>query len=179
MKKNLPLIVGIALPIIFIIIMSVVIFVPTMFVNPQYNFLYTLNDSYYAYNQGYRNSFSVVKGQVVPVPIPGNADISNPQRSASMADYPPLYVYDVKSNTSHAVTLDQARTFVLDPGPSSPDGYTVAYEYNDAGIFDLFGSRSNSGYFIEKGSSRKILTGMTANNMWSYSGNFKLIGWIK
>ena len=37
--KNIPLLIGIALPIIFIFAISVIIFTPSLFIKPQYNFL--------------------------------------------------------------------------------------------------------------------------------------------
>jgi hypothetical protein len=180
MKKNLPLIVGISLPVVFIIVISIVIFVPSMFVNPQHNFLYTFNNDAYPYNQGYRNAYVVLNAHLASTPVPANPSASVTLQNTFVGDYPPLYLYDVKTGTSHLVTLEEARLYTLDPGPSSPDGYTVNYEYTNSGIFELFGSSGNdSGYFIEKGNSRKKLSGLNATDRYAYSDNLKLLGWVK
>ena len=95
-------------------------------------------------------------------------------------DNPPLYVYDLLTNSSHLVTIDEAKKFNLDPGPSSPDGYTINYRYYNSGIFELFGSDNrNQGYYIGLNGSEKRLDGLNSTHYYGDPGSFKLIGWIK
>jgi hypothetical protein len=146
MKKNLPLITGIALPIIFIAAISIVVFASSLSIRPQHDFIYSLSSLDYYH-----------------------------QDAASTT----LYLYDLRTNSSHQIASSDVSTYALDPGPSSPDGYTVQYEYNNDGLFDLFGSGGNdSGYFIEKGGAGKKLTGMAGTGTY-YQGDFKLVGWVK
>ncbi len=176
MKKHIPLIIGISLPIIFIIIISVTIFTPSLFIKPEHNFLYTVDDTYYSYNQSYKNTFTVTADHISlkPLPTPPNAT------GTLMIDQPTLYLYDVKTDTSHQITFDEAKNYTVDAGPSSPDGYLVKYESNNDGIFELFGSNRNSnGYFIEKGSGKKPLTGVSNGARYYYEGNLHLIAWIQ
>ena len=169
--------VGIALPIIFIILISIIVFVPPLFIKPQNNFLYIIENNYYTYNQGYLNEYKVVNGQLAldPLPIPKN------RPDLKLTEAPTLYLYNVKTNTSQQISFEEAKRYVLDPGPSSSDGYIVKYEYNNSGIFSIFGGSNGdiNGYFIEKGSGKKKLDGMLVNNTYSYQANFKFIGWIK
>jgi type II secretory pathway pseudopilin PulG len=183
MKKHLPLIVGLALPVLFIIIISLVVFLPSITIKPQHNFLYTKVDSYNRYGQSYTTAYKVEDSKITTVitPIPNYKELYGTTTSLlkEAVNLPDLYLYDVKSNTSHKITLDQAQTYTLDPGPSSPDGYTVAYNYSNDGIFDLFGSsNSNDGYFISKGNGKKKLNSIDSDGYYS-SSNFRLIGWIK
>ncbi|MEI8337586.1 MAG: hypothetical protein WCF92_00385 [bacterium] len=179
-NKHLPLIIGISLPIVFIIIISAVIFIPSISIRPQYNFIYTSGNNQYQYNQIYSNTYSVENNQLVLQTVPVQIEQKNNPNIKVIEDSI-LYLYDVKNNTSHQITFDEAKKYIVDAGPSSPDGYTVKYEYNNSGIFDLFGGSQNngSGLFIEKDNGKKALTGMTNNNQYSYYGDFKLIGWIK
>ena len=179
-NKNLPLIVGIALPVVFIIIISVVIYLPALFVNPAHNFLYSISTDYYAYNQGYANTFSVKNNHLVLVPSQQLTRVGDVYKdTAFRADMPPLYEYDLKTDTSHEISFEEASKLTLDPGPSSPDGYQVKYEYNNDGVFELFGSSgTRNSFYISKGSSQKRLSGLSGNQSW-YEGNFKLIGWEK
>ena len=176
-NKNLPLIIGIALPVLFIGIISIVIFTPSLFVNPKYNFLYSTDDAYYYYNQGYRNNYKVDNNRLISEVTQTQPGVAYTYRG----DAPNLFLYDVKADTSHQIDFTEAKKLFLDPGPSSPDGYIVKYEYNNDGIFELFGSRNNnSGYFISKDSGKKKLTGLTGNNNNYYNqGPFNFIGWIK
>ncbi len=172
--KNLPLIIGIALPILFIIVISVVIFVPSLYVKPAHDFIYTTTDRY-VYNQLPTYAYAVQSGKIALDPIQRSP--STNQNITYTTDMPTLYRYDTKNNTIHTITFEEAKAFMLDAGPSSPDGYIVGYEYNHDGIFELFGSgNDNRGYYISKGNAKKKLPGITSD---IYSNNLKLIGWIK
>jgi hypothetical protein len=183
--NNLPLIVGISLPLVFIVIISAVVFLPSFFVKPQYDFVYTTTDQtygYYGYEQGYKNNYRVDNGKIVLEPVQVIIDPSlKKDLIVYKGDMPPLYRYDVKNNTSHEISLKEAQILSFDPGPSSPDGYTVIFENRNDGIFEVFGSNNNnSGLFISKGNAKKRLDGLVNNNQYYwYQGNFKLIGWIK
>jgi hypothetical protein len=170
--KHLPLAIGIALPVVFIAIISVAIFLPTLFIKPEHNFIYTLEDTSW-YNQNYEHSYKVEGDRIVIEPIISRN--SNVVQKGS----PGLFLYDVKNNTSERITLEEAQRYNVSPGPSSPDGYTVGYEYGHAGIFELFGdSDSQRGYFISSGSAKKKLTGLGADR-YTYQTGFRLIGWVK
>ncbi len=172
MQKNLPLIVGIALPIVFIVILIVAIALPPMFINPKHDFLYTMGTNYYN-NVVYSNVYQVVNGKLTLKPVVVNA--TNPPARV-MQDAPPLYQYKVKSNTAHEISLEDAQKLILDAGPSSPEGYTVGYKYGNGDMFDLFGGNNNSyGFYISNGSSGKRLTGINSRDSY----NFALIGWVK
>ncbi|MFA7302489.1 MAG: hypothetical protein WC030_01955 [Candidatus Paceibacterota bacterium] len=172
-NKNLPLIIGIALPLIFIIVLSVAIFAPAFFVTPAHNFIYSSDRGYYG-GEYYQNAYTVVDGRIVLDPIPQRSGTDLERKVA-----PPLYLYDVETDAAHEITLAEAATYTVVVGPSSPDGYTVSYEYGHNGIFELFGSDSgNTGYFVAKDSKKKKLSGLTTADRYSGDG-FKLIGWIK
>lgn len=185
--NNLPLIVGISLPLVFIVIISIVVFLPSFFVKPQHDFIYTDSDpyqnyGYYGYDQGYKNTYGVENGKIILEPVPVKIDPSlKKEFIVYKGEMPTLYRYDVKTNTSHEISLKEAQSLSLDPGPSSPDGYTVSFENRNDGIFEIFGSNnSTSGLFISKGNAKKRLDGLVYNNQYYwYQGNFKLIGWIK
>ena len=176
MKKNITLLIAIAMPIIFIVIISIVVFVPPLFLKPQYNFLYTTNNDYYDYNGRYKNSYSIKDNKLVSIPVTVVSGVSYKEEQM------PLYIYDVKSNTTKQVSFDEVGEYVIDSGPSSPDGYIVKYDYNygDYGIFGLFGSgRRSNGYVIAKNDNQKQLTGLTSDGYSNYYYQFKFIGWIK
>ncbi len=143
-----------------------------------------MNDSYYS-NSSYRNTYKISDGKINTeqnATAKNNGMIDSKTAILYIADNPPLYLYDVKNNSSHQITLDEAKKYNLDPGPSSPDGYNVGYGYSSSGIFELFGSNgNNSGYYISKNNSKKRLGGLGNDYRYSYygSGYFNLIGWVK
>lgn len=194
-KKHLPLIVAIALPIIFIGILALVIAVPSMRISPQHDFIYIdkqeLNSKSMAYPYVptyYKNVYEIEEGKLVLKPLgiqpdgirvmpDGSRIYPVPGEQVEYIDAPKLYYYSVDENTSREISFADAQGLSLVPGPSSPDGYNVSYEYNSDGIFELFGSDSNSGYVITKGTGRKTLTGMPSDQNY-YGGSFTLIGWV-
>ncbi len=189
LKKHLPLIVAIALPIIFIGILALVIAVPSMRISPQHDFIYidmqeknARSMGYpYAYIQ-YRYEYAIEGGKLTRLPLNGRqgADFREfppPNEQVEYVDAPTLYYYSVTENTSREISFADAEKLSLVSGPSSPDGYNVSYEYNSDGVFELFGSDNNSGYVITKGTGRKMLTGMPSNQDY-YGGSFTLIGWV-
>ena len=173
--KNIPLFIGIILPIVFILILSVVFFTPSLFIKPQYNFLYSTY--YYDYNNRYSTTYVVENNRLSLSPLPTTAGVTDTYKGDNL----PLYLYDVKNNSTHQVDWSEAKNFNIDPGPSSPDGYIVKYQYSNDGIFELFGSNGNqNGYVISKGNGSKKLNGLNFNDYRRYnSGNFKFIGWVK
>lgn len=177
MKKHLPLIIGIALPIVFIIIISLVIWLPSLSIQPAHNFIYSAEGPSYGNYGPYRNSYKVVSGRLTLVPHQVQKGVNYEYK----ADAPTLFLYDVKNNTVHQIEFAEAERYILDPGPSSPDGYIVSYNYNHDGIFELFGSNnSNSGYTISKGNARRPLVGLQSGRYgYGSLSDFQFIGWIK
>jgi len=176
MKANsVLLIVGISLPIFFIVALSAFVFVPPLFMNPQYNFIYTANDDNYGYARKYSNSFYVENNKIVSKTV----QIGKYEKNRPRVEYPTLYVYDTKNDTSKEISLKDAQKLSFDSGPSSPDGYNITYHTSSNGIFELFGSsRDNNGYYIAKGNVKKKLTAVN-DGYYNYRQNLKVIGWIK
>lgn len=171
-KENLPIIIAIALPILFIIIASALIFVPSILVDPQHNFIYTSDTTY----SKYENIYTVVDGKIS---IKQNPYIDEYSK-VSIYDVPKIYLYNVEDDTSKEISLEEAQKFDLDPGPSSPDGFYINYEYGHNGIFEIFGdSGNNRGWYITKGNAEKKIDAIHNERSYYYSNDFELIGWIK
>src|SRR3989344_2326446 len=127
--KNLPLIIGIALPFIFIIIIAAVVYLPNAFINPEHDFIYTAGDGYY-YEHGnvvYKNVISLENGKIILQPVVLSTTNNNTNRV--IKDHPPIYRYDVKNSSAREITLAEAQQLGLDPGPTAPDGYSISYKY--------------------------------------------------
>jgi len=178
--KHLPLIVAIALPIIFIIALALILIVPSSRIKPQFDFVYTdqseeYNRNYYEIE--YKNKYDIKEGKLTLTPIPSRFSTRVDKTGIEYKEAPTLYYYDVIENTSREVSFADMQNETFDAGPSSPDGYQVDHDYNSRGVFELFGSDSNSGYYISKGRGKKLLTGISSPY---YGGDtIKVIGWIK
>ncbi|MBI2028018.1 MAG: hypothetical protein HYT07_00270 [Candidatus Levybacteria bacterium] len=161
MKEKLPLIVGIVLPFFLILYVAITAYVPSFFVKPKYNFVYTNN-----YNNDY--NINVIDGRI-------NFNlryIDSTNRNYVSRREPTLFLYDVAADKSTQIILTQAQAYILDPSNKSPDGFTVGRsEYNSYSYFPFFFGGSNRGvYLMGKGLNRKI------TDQDSYY--FKLVGWV-
>ena len=190
MKKNISLIVGILLPIIFIIVIAVILYLPQLAVNPTHDFIYTLEDRYGS-DVGYNHTYDIEGDEIVlkklsregfessraSVPI----NIINTSTDESEIVAPDLYYYDVENHRSNQISLEEAKSYAVVPGPTSPDGYVIEYNSGNYGIFELFGSsRDSRGYYIRQsdGAGSEKLTSIAGDRGYYYR-NLKLIGWIK
>jgi hypothetical protein len=159
-KESVPLILGMLLPITLVVGFLIFIYTPRLFINPEYNFLYTEKE--YSYNRDDQvDEYSIVDNKLV-------------YKGDEEKDHE-IYLYNVKKQTSNQISLEEAQTYYIEAGPSSPDGYLVEYQYNHNGIFEIFGSSNNRGYYLVNDKSKQRLLGL---NTRYYNDEFELLGWI-
>ena len=180
MKKNAPLIIGLAIPVFMIILISLVVYVPSAMLKPVHSFIYATNDR----NYGYGDRYSVVNGKLVKefIPYPENDGSQiDPQFKPTFPTVR-LFVYDPIQNKSREVSFDDARQFTINENIESPDGFVFVGQntyYND-GIFGLFGSsRDRNTTYMKKGNVSKKINLITGSaEPYYYDNNIRFIGWI-
>ena len=166
-KKNKTLVLGLSIPVIMVILVALSIYLPSLFVKPQYDFVYTTD--------GYYNSdgrYSVEDGMIVRR-VDTYFDYSN----NSSPEFAKLYLYDVSSDTSEEIQFSDAQHMQLDSSPKSPDGLVINSGGSSGGFFPFFSGSSdyNSEYLVGNGISRKLNVQINGS---SYDG-FQLVGWVK
>ena len=182
--KHIPLITAIGLPVLFIIILAFVTILPNTQISPEYDFVHT--DTSEQYNSGtgevrFNNSYQVVDGKIVKKKIEISPALEAQDKMYfSQIEYkeaPTLYRYDIQANSSQEISFKDAQVLDISDTKKSPDGYSINFEYTNSGIFEMFGSQDNSGYFIKKDKGQKPLTGFESNMYYS-ENDIKIIGWI-
>lgn len=183
-KKNWPLIVSAALPILMIIFVAASIYLPGLFTHPNYNFLYT-NETrycggfssgasyYYQVNNGiiqeYKNT-PVNQGRPAPPPYKSiNPECARP---------PKLFVHDMTKNESREISLEQAKKLKLDNSIQSPDGFEITRGSGSSGLFGLFGESNYNKIFLKGHGTSTKLNLKTSGGLEEYNYSFKFIGWI-
>jgi hypothetical protein len=149
MKKHLSIIVAVALPLLFIAVFSVFLFITRVSIDPQYDFVYKSVEYKY--------------------------DVSDTAPN-EIAEY---FLYSVEDDSISKINEAELETLNINDDPTSSDGYLVKYEYGHNGIFEMFGSNEKNGYYITRpgagtGNGKKIETG---DNY--YRNNIEFIGWIE
>lgn len=167
-KNNISLIVGLTIPVVMIVAMLLLIYVPKFLHRPTQNFLYADMGTYYSYGSPV---FTVTGNRLEQLPKPYAESGSSiiPERA------PVLYVYDVQKNTSTVIFLDDAKKLRLDSTPQSADGFAVTQGNNNSGIFSLFGGGYdyNAWYIVGNGVSQKLNLSVPR-----YGYGFTFLGWI-
>lgn len=166
--KNLPLLVGLAIPFLMILFVAASIYLPQLFshAEPKQDFLYVTGESYPTEHFVVRNG----KLEKREIKLPENRP---PPRE------PRLFVHDVSKNESREISFDEAQKFILDSRNQSADGFEVVYGTRGSGFFPLlFWSDTDyqSVYLKGPGKARKMNVVLSAPPHYYY--NFRFLGWI-
>ncbi|MFA5087365.1 MAG: hypothetical protein WC470_03655 [Candidatus Paceibacterota bacterium] len=172
-KKNLSLVVAILIPVLMVLFLVAVIYVPRIYNHPQYNFVFVSGGNY-------NEEYIIQNGKLIArlntdniVPIDKAAPAVPPQKFLAR-----LFVYDIKQDKSAEVTLEQAQAMNFYPDVKSPDGYEIINGSSSYG-FSLFGGYSQdfSTLFITgHGLNKKLNTPVLASNR--YDINLRFVGWV-
>ncbi len=175
MKKNLPLIAGIAIPAALILFIAGSIYIPGIFIQPRYDFLYATGGFY---GRPYR----VVDGHLTVAT--GTAAAATSTIAVPMPGYPPaeettFFVYDVAANQSREIAPADAAQLSLDTNERSPDGFTVVEGSSGGGFFPFFSGGGDYGArYLEGHNVSRKLNLSVVNGNYPYPYSFMFIGWI-
>src|SRR6185369_16505972 len=91
-KQKLPLYIALAVPVLMILIVAAMIYLPGIGKKPGVNFLYMTGS--YVYDYGYNVGYQVNSGHLVYSPPPVNNSYPTPPQAGEVH----FYVYDVATN---------------------------------------------------------------------------------
>jgi len=169
--KHLPLIVGIALPLVCIAILSAVIYIPRQSLTPAHDFVYSYK---YGYSSNSTYYYSVVNGKATR----SLGDSYNTDSNLSPdAETGGIYLYDVETDTVRPLLWAEAKQLSFQPNYVSSDGYEIDYGSRDSGIFELFGDNYRNNLYVKKGTIRRALPDLPGDYRHGYG--FTFIGWVQ
>jgi hypothetical protein len=173
-KKNLPLIIGIAVPLLMIAFVAVSVYLPVFLTKPQHDFIY-LNGDEYGSGYGYR----VEGDKLIRTNIPYQpSDPKSLIPGTTLAEVK-FYYYDVSEDTSTEISFEKAQEYRLDSNYSSPDGFEVVYGNSTRGVFPFFFGGNfdyNTRYIRGHNYAKKLNLNLTSQD---YYDGFRLLGWVK
>jgi len=174
-KKNITLIIGVAIPILMILFVAGSIYLPALFIKPQVNFLYSIGGySSYYYETGHQYS---VRGSKLTEsqPRPVQSQYQPPQKPEDAT----LYIYDVVKKESREISFQEAQKLNLDGNLISSDGFEIVYGSRGESFFPFFfgtGTDYNVRYLRGHNVSQKLNLQL---NESSYYNQFDFLGWVK
>ena len=204
-KQNIPLVVGLSLPIIMIILVTLSIYLPQLLSNaqPTVDFLYMTNNnngcvSYsvqmghltrFENQQEYCKNWKAIPDQLAPTLMTeGESKQQNTPRMMTAPipvvpekDMTRLFVHNVKTNISKEVSFEEATKMNLSSNAISSDGFEVKQNYGNGGIItDIFGGGGYRDYEARYlvGHSKSIKLELMKNPEGNYYYNVQFLGWV-
>ena len=186
-KKNFAILLAFLLPILLIIIVTISVYLPSLFIKTKYNFIYSSCSNgvdYYSYNNcnNYLQKRYTVSNDALTL---NNVDMTQDLDKDGMPDFKGKYsdrifLHDTEKNESREITLDEAKSLKLSGLLTSPDGISVSGDYDRVGgdFFIFGGGNSVYGYYLTKGKSRTRINLINNNDRYYYQNNFQFLGWV-
>lgn len=169
-KKNISLIVGIAIPILMIFLVAISIYLPILFApTPRFNFLYVTDDGYYP------SYLYVVENGVL-----NKREVKHPEYPTPRVAR--LFLHDVSANESKEISFEETRKLKLDANAKSPDGYEVVYGNTEYGVFPLFfsdGYNYNDMYLKGHNASKKLNLQSSTDDRYYCRNRARFLGWVR
>jgi hypothetical protein len=188
LKKNFVLLLAFLLPILLIIILALITYLPSLGVKTKYNFLYSTctfpnNYNYYPYdcNHYLKQRYSVVDGKIKVNDIDPNQDLDkNGVKDINETYTARIFLHDTEKNESREISLKEAESLELNSLITSPDGLTISSSYDRIGddFFIFGGGYTTYGYYLTKGKSRSRINLINNDDRYYYQNNFQFIGWV-
>lgn len=182
-KPNVPLIVGIGVPVLMMLFVAAAIYLPGLFKKPQFDFVYSSGQT------SWSSPILEVKDQKLTYKCADSQnyyssnDTASTEIAAKCAEefLPKLYRHSIKENKSIEISYADAQKLILDSSADSPDGYKVEQgDYSSGDMFSgMFGGSESSDYssWFLKGHNTKTKLNLIIDTNSPY--DLKFVGWIK
>jgi hypothetical protein len=164
-KKNLALISAIIIPIAMILLIVISIYLPSLFMNPQYDFLYSMSRHFIYNNDNY-----VIENEKLLVNTGSSKD-----GTYGIPDMK-FYIYNTNNNSTKEISYEEAQKLRLDSNIKSIDGFEITDGNQESGFFPFYSfSRNYDSHYLKNSTTSKKLNLKITSNYY----NFNFIGWIK
>jgi len=142
-KKNISLVIGISLPILLVLVIIAVVYIPTLFMRSKFSFLYVTGPTYLN-----SQKFSVVNGAL-------EERMPKDDNERTRFEKIELFKYDAESKESYEIAFQDAIGLSLKASNNSPDDYKI--ERRRAGSSFFSSLSSDYDIYLRKGSISKRL----------------------
>ena len=179
-KTHFSIILAFTLPILLIIGVALSVYIPSLFISTNYDFIYTACEYKNSYRSYCNNDlYSVENGRIVEKEVVSEDDTSPKKVVIQEERSYRLFLHDTEKNESREITLEEAKNYELSGLLTSPDGINFSSSYDrNSDIFFLFGSGSSYGHYLTKGNAKKKLNLINDDGSYYYRNSSVFIVWI-
>lgn len=180
MKQNTILIIAFALPLLLVLIVAASIYIPSLFLKTEHDFVYATCDAgrYYYGCEGYLNKkYTITNGRLEKNAIEESIDVSVIKDVPTENDIR-FFMHDTEKNESTEVSFQEAQSYSFDSRVTSPDGVSFKDTYDrGVGVFPFFYDGSSRYFALSKGNAEKKLNLIVDESSY-YRNQLKFIGWV-
>jgi len=171
-----PLFLIVGVPILFVAIVAIMVYLPASLAQPQYDFVYMSSDDYY-YSTS--KNFFVQDGKIQAHILPSTAAQRLANKNFKESEEGKLksirtaqfFIFDVKDNVVKPVSFEEVSKLRVNPSLLSPDGYEFIRSKRGGGIVSLFSFNSRGSVYVLK--KRLVVIELPIGNQ-----RVKFMGWI-
>jgi hypothetical protein len=186
LRDNAALVAGILLPVLVVILFLLSSWVPRLFVDPpQYDFLYSEDNSYYGNSSPWRYNISLdAQNHLLVKAFSAKPDVYTPGARLFLFEHADGNVREISLPAPESseggeegivVEVPEFRNQFIDPNRISPDGYSLVDNTRGSrGLFGLFYSGGRRSLAITKNGA--VYEAAQGGEQYWYGA--RLIGWI-
>lgn len=181
-KEQLPLIIGLAIPVLLIAVLAAIIYVPRLYVKPSFDFVYAVGSYPVSLDSEAKTrvEYSVVNDRLKKTTSPAEVSLDPNDKyyyGLHVTTPPDFYRYDVTEHKSISLSEEEILQLTLDPNEAAPDGFKMSYGQEGDDIFSsLFGGRDYAKRILVKGTVSVPLNVVSGSDR--YGSEFHFIGWL-
>lgn len=183
-KKNYAVILAFVLPVLLIVVVAAVTYVPSLFLSTQYNFIYATcdigTDYYYdsRCSEYLQHRYAIDGDKLVVNDGDFIVDSNHDGKPDTDKKYSSrIFLHDTARNESREISQQEAQSLSFNGLLTSPDGVTVSNQYDNGAEFLFFDSGSSYNYYLVKGKSKRKIDLINDDNRYYYRDNIRFLGW--
>lgn len=188
-KKHLPEIVALTIPLVFILGVIIYLNLPNLTAEPEYDFLFASHDKVFTVNEvGHliKNDLQVDRLVEKELDRYHNREVRTPEEIRdSLENRLRIYRYHLEDDQVKELSPEEAQQLELISDSTSPDGYTIIYRHTSRGLFnEIFDTPRANGYYLTNNSRSRKLDIRPGNFHFSrfgyadYEIPMPFIGWV-
>lgn len=186
LQKNWPVVAAFTLPLLLVFGIVASVYVPSLFIQTQYSFVYAVcDDQYNSYEclEYVDDYYRIENGKLTKHTLPESSTETYRNKTIRLYNerFPArLFMYSPLTNTSTELTNDMISTLTMSDELTSPDNIRVDCGYNYGGDFFFIFDTHHSEYacYLQDGVRQKKVVLETPLSSYYYNNSIRFIGWI-
>lgn len=179
-SSTVSLIVGLSIPVVMVIGITIAIIVPSRSIHPTTDFIYALGQYPAAIQiengQQVQHLYSIKNNQIIESTLTISQKPNVAPYPYQGTETPRFYLHNTEANTNTEISFDELKKLSLSDDATSPDGFTMTYGASSGGMFPFYyeGEGDRASAYLSKNTASKKVTVITKGNQLPFS----FVAWV-